>query len=422
MKKCIAVIGNGFDLHCGLKSSYDDFFRWRVKRLFPEYADCSNIEDQLETATNGARDIDYFEANKEVWPEDFTRWDYIFLLAQADLENKETKQWQNIENIIYNVVSIVLWPEKTKRQFDSNLEFKKSNSDDNKHHDHFVTWVKKLSGANNDSLEKKANNLLRGLKQFEKIFAEYIIQEREKHIYHGDYGNRDHYADLARSLLESLVWDRPCGVNAQVDVLSFNYTLDPTFIDYIKFDNHKSDMINSWTNIHGVAAYANKGTEWYVNEVQNSKFEELVAPIFGIDNRDILNDDFDNDLRLLFSKPYRLVDSNVISRLSEDICVNADTIIIYGHSLGRADYSYFETLFDNANLYHSKTKLEFFYHVGNDPMHDRERYTSAVFRLLTSYGQTLSTSHGENIINKLVLERRLAVIPDKNNHLSNKPL
>lgn len=114
-----------------------------------------------------------------------------------------------------------MWPEDADKNFKSNLVFKKSNPDDNKHYDHFVKWVKKLSGANNDSLETKAHNLFKSLRKFEKVFAKYIIQERNNYITKEKFGTRDKYADQARSLLESFVWDRPGTLNHQVDVLSF---------------------------------------------------------------------------------------------------------------------------------------------------------------------------------------------------------
>ena len=38
-----------------------------------------------------------------------------------------------------------------------------------------------------------------------------------------------------------------------------------------------------------------------------------------------------------------------------------DEIIVFGHSLGEQDYSYFQSIFDYVDLYHSKTKLTFIY-------------------------------------------------------------
>lgn len=39
-----------------------------------------------------------------------------------------------------------------------------------------------------------------------------------------------------------------------------------------------------------------------------------------------------------------------------------DVITFIGHSLSRADYSYFETIFDKYHIYDSNTKLEFYYY------------------------------------------------------------
>lgn len=36
---------------------------------------------------------------------------------------------------------------------------------------------------------------------------------------------------------------------------------------------------------------------------------------------------------------------------------------------------------------------------------------SNIFKLLNSYGSTLANEHGENIINKLMLEQRLEISP-----------
>ncbi len=41
----------------------------------------------------------------------------------------------------------------------------------------------------------------------------------------------------------------------------------------------------------------------------------------------------------------------------------------------------------------------------------RRKYIKSVVNLLTDYGQTLSEKHGENIVNKMILENRLEVLP-----------
>lgn len=101
-----------------------------------------------------------------------------------------------------------------------------------------------------------------------------------------------------------------------------------------------------------------------------------------------------------------------------------DTIIIYGHSLNRADYSYFESIFDMYDVFNSDVKLRFYYWRGydkKDNLSEEQKKVIAkqqerkamknIAKLLNSYGSTLENEHGENIINKLVLEQRLSLLP-----------
>ena len=86
----ILIIGNGFDIACGLKTKYIDFFNTRDEK----------------------RSLNY------------TKWDKVFDLAHDDLVNDETFQWVDVENIISNVVSIVL----DFDTYQSNLQFKNDSS------------------------------------------------------------------------------------------------------------------------------------------------------------------------------------------------------------------------------------------------------------------------------------------------------
>ena len=93
---------------------------------------------------------------------------------------------------------------------------------------------------------------------------------------------------------------------------------------------------------------------------------------------------------------------------------NVDLITIHGHSLGRADYSYFETIFDENTLYSSNTRIEYWYYSGsneNEQLVNKQKAITKLYNLLTDYGQTLGETHGANIINKLNIEKRLSVEP-----------
>ena len=80
------------------------------------------------------------------------------------------------------------------------------------------------------------------------------------------------------------------------------------------------------------------------------------------------------------------------------------TIIFYGHSLSKADYSYFQSIFDYYDIYsNNNVSLIFYYSEGYEQ-------TDAIYELINSYGKTLSNKdQGKNLIHKLLLENRLKI-------------
>ena len=90
-------------------------------------------------------------------------------------------------------------------------------------------------------------------------------------------------------------------------------------------------------------------------------------------------------------------------------------IKFYGHSLGDADYSYFQAIFDEVNLYESNTRLIFYYNKNrqNTTLQEKavqEEMFEKVNRLITAYGTTLDNEdHGRNLLHKLLLEGRLTI-------------
>lgn len=99
--KQLLILGNGFDLSCGLKSTYNDFFEWRLNNLF-KTTDVDNIIDQLnKVKMNSPTVSNFFEKTKNNGvlkaPEKSK-----FLVNKPPLEeNKEPEFW-NLEEAFGN--------------------------------------------------------------------------------------------------------------------------------------------------------------------------------------------------------------------------------------------------------------------------------------------------------------------------------
>lgn len=97
--------------------------------------------------------------------------------------------------------------------------------------------------------------------------------------------------------------------------------------------------------------------------------------------------------------------SSILSHSIKDIC-------FIGHSLNKADYSYFQSIFDYLSIYDSPVSLNFFYttfHEKNASV--MQDYQHSIQILLDRYGETLDNkSHGDNLTAKLLLENRLNLI------------
>jgi hypothetical protein len=422
--KQLIVIGNGFDIACGLKSSYSDFFLRRFNDLlgtqcksFKEMAEPlerkrNHIIQSIGWTKNSINfspdeniDCDYFKANSSKWSEkaDLNRWDIFFLFAESWVgKDASSYEWKDVESIIYEVISIALgYEHKSKISYKDEVDIIGGAQRGDKA---FAKLVHNISYVGHNERSEISAELFSELKKFELIFSRYIANQ-----FSSDDCTSE-YIKSAISLYEGISRyskNKKITEDDQVDVLSFNYSLDEKFINII--DKTMDDVrLKSWSNIHGIANH--DVTPYYP------------SPIFGVDNYDIVsqaNHDIvsqanQDDYRILFTKPYRVIDEKINEIRYSNGYADKDLISIYGHSLGRADYSYFETIFDENNLYSSDCKIEYYYYPGKaetEKVRKRQEAITKLYNLLTDYGRTLSAAHGVNIINRLNLENRISVIP-----------
>lgn len=347
--KQLIVLGNGFDLTCGLKSQYSDFyqsenksnqfdnilvrFAERTMNECPSWADVeSNILKLIKLYKQYFIYIQDTEQNKEFEPK------YFYYLLRA-LEDKYYQSITNGNDNDFNVFYFYKFLSSEISDFEERLAtyLNSQISDSN-----YINKSRRF--AVSLCLAEYRDDLLRADK--EELPAK--LTERKLLMKGGEYA---------------------------ADFFTFNYT--PVSEDA---NPHQIQ------NIHG-------------------NIEEKNT-ILGIDGHG-----GDDDI-LEFTKTYRLLShSQVKERI--DFSQKFDCIKFFGHSLGEADYSYFQSIFDGLDLYSAKTKLFFYFQV-YDP-HRRTEIISqnyhAVSKLLKRYGETFQSNpdHGKNLMHKLILEGRLTV-------------
>lgn len=233
----------------------------------------------------------------------------------------------------------------------------------------------------------------------------HILEEEFSKYLQGAISKSDDYRDRASKLMiELMEYERPCEdeFDVQDSILSFNYTR-------VAEDFRSKEHAINYVNVHGRLG----------GEI-----------VFGIDGSHIMG----NKLVVPFTKTYRVMALNPpdIEKIVE-VPTNASTygygtrvIKFYGHSLGKADYSYFQAIFDAVNLYEGETKLIFFFRPHEKKSGDcgtveeaKKDVMSKAIALLTAYGATLDNKdHGTNLIHKLLIEGRLvvALLPDTVRH------
>lgn len=490
--KQLLIMGNGFDLLCGLDTRYRDYFNYRFgitlkQKLNPE--ECAenqfkiklrrilfdylkdrvippkptarlykNIGDVYSSSLSIKRQkLDVVKITQEFLEKYFGRleneinkievigiqkgyifklnaiksipfckWDAVFLLTSCFLMEDSLVQWNDVETIIFKVVSTVLTD--SKKGYFKDCKFDKNINAEY----YFREGIKNCFLEKNKKSDELAIDILNQLQLFESNFAKYVKANIKKK-------NNKYYDNVCKVLIHLMSRITNKQSKIDFDILNFNYSLSiAQFIDdcipiFKKYLDLKQETLGlkSWSNIHGIAFYDDKDIVKKLKSkfMMKSSIRNLPAPIFGIDNHDILTTDQDgnfnfDDPRSIFTKSFRLMDNHVNSIRNNTFQDKVNVITFIGHSLNQADYSYFEAIFDQYDIFHSNVKLEFYYFTGDFTLNESEAKRKArskreerktmknIVKLLTSYGSTLKNEHGENIVNKLMLEQRLSVIPN----------
>lgn len=376
----LIVVGNGFDLACGLKSKYFDFFGDRLKRI-----------DDITT---------YW---RQPWCDavrnsNLTLWDFM-------LRMKRGSNWCKVEEAMRSWILPSADDNAGRESYVSrtlqkirHYPFADPNADhvtcdgrleDEQDDEEYMLsnvarfiWMEegRKAAAHMDRTELFAL-LWTELRKLERLFSAYLAEQvNQTSSYFSDAT-----ALFAKLQNDELPWEN--GGDGETSLLTFNYTQPFAHIDCgVEEDN----IVNIHGNLQG--------------EV-----------VFGIDGTECMG-----DLNALpFTKTFRVASMGTkLTKSLYDTAVGGigysrtSAIKFFGHSLGEADYAYFQSIFDGINLYGGNTKLLFYYRPWQGVSEEEVRadMVRRVARLLSTYGQTLDNKdHGKNLMHKLLLEGRISV-------------
>ena len=412
MENTLLIIGNGFDLQSGLASRYEDFFIWLK-------ADCKKRNDNFWSKLFTKKitgDIKWVDVESEI---------LNTLMENLSIYFDDLKRpigWGNY--VVFNEkIDEVFFKYLKSRGHKTYLE--KEIKEGKAPSDKFIKYYYKNSSC-------LQNWYLEELKKFEIQFIEYLEEilktTKKEHMTKESHNNvEENYFTNCYKLISEFIQRPKHGISSelriydtktvyevavnrnnslilnngqsnnikvpQTDILSFNYT-SPLFDDKV----NKLMGIRNIRNVHG--------------DLENRNI------IFGVDTT---AKDLPRELNI-FTKTYRKMLNKAQLNSIKTTILNRDINIIkvYGHSLGKADYSYFQSIFDFYNLYGDSggdnkgyIQLQFYFSVYNGTTYEKCAATTTenVHNLITSYGNTLDNKDkGKNLLHKLLLENRLHII------------
>ena len=361
----LVIIGNGFDLRCGLETDYIKYFKNRYnKQVFKSFI--SSFENYYESKSLSAFK-DFFQKFVDEIFIEITIWDMVFIKEQVT--NKKSG-WYYIENIIKDYLvndKLSLNSIRNKLNLDKNLEL----------FYHLLSAFFQSKSLTFSQLQYY-EWLLKQLNILEKDFAKYVKYQLETHVGYLNDANR--------------VFNQLCKLcssrTKEISVISFNYTKPDLFYEGSIFN--KSVSITNLTNVHGTI------------------FDNV---IFGIDEKDISDKKYisPSDLKYAFTKTARKF-NNFEKESDFQLNKNEEAILFFGHSLNQQDYSYFQSIFDYYSIYSSDIKIIFVYFNFDKTKKIKAEMVDSAIKLLKEYGSTMSNiGNGNNLLHKMLLENRLLI-------------
>jgi hypothetical protein len=380
----LLIIGNGFDLACGLKSRYKNFFdtipeeKYRDNFWYYILA-CLRNRDLLESENWADIELQIFNQLKNIeilYKDNFIHRldkesdsDYIGYINNYLTQHRNDVSLDSVtpESLKITYMGLVITKDQVAnlpKTIDKALSYL---------FDHLKQLEQDFCDFLSKQIEEENNTMFSKIisrNDFEPDFNNFFERSKKllNHILKAYYPKKNKMSNSPDKQTETSKF------NGSNDILSFNYTLP------VESSN--------WYNIHGRLSTKNI--------------------IFGI-NYDSLISHFTNP-PLQFSKSYRILENGFSSNIH--LSKTIKNILFYGHGLGEADYPYFQSIFDSIDLYHGNTRLIFFWDAydENRKLEIHKETLKKVVNLIEKYGKTFSNKdHGRNLLTKLKVENRILI-------------
>ena len=373
----LLILGNGFDIQCGLKTDYLSFFKERyneqrfidLKKCISQVEvtryDANNTEHSLESEIITVYDL--YKRYNDVLFKKMSLWDFVFIYEDILAGNPG---WYNIENLIFDYIS------NNKVTYASIIGVeKKINNTSLIKNDRLNLILYMLFNKMKIAFTPMKFNewLLEQLKIIEKSFKEYVIKELDN--------NRNKYDERTWDFYNYFTTVKDYD-HKPLSLINFNYTTP----------NIGGDNLQYFTNIHG---NINQGEIIFGIDEKNSKEDSWIEP---------------SDTKYLFTKTARKIHA---FENNENFIVNKNrdkNILIYGHSLNEQDYSYFQSVFDIYNISEGDTIIYVAWSSYDKNRKIRALTVNNAIRLLKYYGNSLRNDRGKNLLHRMLLEKRIRII------------
>lgn len=376
----LLIIGNGFDLNCGLPTSYKDFFEYLKTKppfLYVPRILTSSVSFQRLTCDNTWWILFYSLSNP---PENWCDIEKVmtdFLIGRDDNIYSRLDACKSADEII----GYLLGQRK-------DVIYLRDFSEENKieqYFQYFNGWSKEHLPAlfrfydlmkihvQNYSMYFSGfsitDKLSQDLNKIECAFQEYLNEL--------DYTKWNVKSDKT---INDLLKPITAKNISTYSILSFNFTRIPL------------DKSIQYSCVHG---------NYETDKTKMSKSRI----IFGIDSSTMKP----NDPFYSFTKTSRVMSLRIQENDDKDLIrKDIDTITIYGHSLNPQDYSYYFSIFDFVDIENKVSIILKYTLYSGCPVNYEDQLKDSLIRLVSSYAEQFNKPN-KNLVHRLLLENRVRI-------------